>query len=208
MIVTGRRALGLLYLRYSIQRLAFSQTRLAGSSSTRPMSSTEGHLIFRRSVPSTGRRRIARRRRVRGAATAVVTTTSIGCTRCRFARVLFSVSNTTSTSTSTPSGILRIARIVVTISPRWERLFRRRTELMRSLLPTLAVVVARVRARARSRSSFMELAPSLLVSRSSYDSALGGRSVVRGGLARTNRRSMHRVSVLEYLVQRQLWRRH
>lgn len=165
------------------------------------MPPTKGHLILRRPVPST-RGRATGRRRVRRATTLVAT--RVRRVRRRLARVL--AISKAATSSTAASRILRITGIVVTISSRWQRLFRRCTELVRSLLPTLAVVVAGVRARARGRSRFMELAPSLLVSRSpDYPTLRDGTATAA---FRRTHRSLHPVSVLEDLVQGQLRRRH
>lgn len=172
------------------------------------MPPAEYHLIFRAPMPSPrcrGRRRCC----VRVASVILSASFARRCLRC-----VLSVTHASSASSSSPSfsasaaaaRILRITGIVVTVAPRRHRFARGGAQLVRPLLPTLAVIVASVRTRARSCARLVKLALPLLVPRSPNHPALGAAALAT--------RHWQRISVFQDFVQRRgrgasaSWRRH
>lgn len=158
-VVAGRGPLGFLDLGDAVQRLTLAQSRLAGSSPASAVPSAEDNLILSAPMPSPGRRG-RRSRRVRVVPVVVSIRLVVRCVR----RVLpVPHAPAASPATAAPSRILRIAGVIVTVAPGGQRLPSRRSQFVRPLLPTLAIVVAGVRARTGRRTRLVELAPSLLV---------------------------------------------
>lgn len=83
------------------------------------------------------------------------------------------MASVTAASTRARAWLLRIATVIVTIASALKRFRRGGVQLVRSLLPFLAVVVAGVRRTARSRSRLVKFAAPLLVGRPLDESGAG-----------------------------------